>query len=109
MKAIIALTMFCFLSFAHAAENQAMPFLISGVLKRNNTESTVKVVQGIVLSSSSEKASSEFRNAAQAQFPDYTVIDVLANRVDELYKPPQNGLNVPQVTAPTKRQHLISI
>lgn len=107
IKHIIAFTVLCFVGFANA-ENQTLPYLISGVLKRNDSESTVKVVQGMILSTSADKARSAFRIAAQVQFPDYTLIDVLANSVDELYKP-QPGMNAPHVTAPAKRQPLISI
>lgn len=62
------------------------PYFVSGVLKLNGSEATIKVVQGMVVSDSPENARVVFMGLALRQFPDYTIVDSIASNFAQLYK-----------------------
>ena len=72
-------------SFAEQASSY-MPYFVSGVLRLNGTDATIKIVQGMVVSDSPTNAKIIFTELAAQQFPQYTLVDILASNFSQLYK-----------------------
>lgn len=78
---------FAMVSFMVAAEQpEYKPYFVSGILRLNTADVTLKIVQGMVISDSAHNAQVVFTVMATKQFPNYTVVDVLANNFEQLYK-----------------------
>ncbi|HDR9474411.1 hypothetical protein [Burkholderia multivorans] len=60
---------------------QPVRFMVSGVLRKNGTQDTIKPIHAIVEASDSDSAVREFVRSAQKQYPGYSLIATLASRV----------------------------
>lgn len=82
-SAVLAVFFVCAQAFAQTAYQ---PYFVSGVLKQNGSDTTIKIVQGMVVSDSPANAQIVFTAMASKQFVGYTMVDVLASNFSQLYK-----------------------
>lgn len=76
------------LGLVHADEKEQGaygPYFVSGIIKQDNT-TTVKLLQGIIVSDSPANAGVVFKAMATKQNPGWSVVDVLASTFSQLYK-----------------------
>lgn len=88
LKSIAAVLIACILcAGAQAADREEYtPYVVAGVLQKNGTTSTIRVVQAMVVSNSAANAQSIFTLMALKQFPDHVPVQVLASTLSQLYK-----------------------
>jgi hypothetical protein len=92
-KITFILAIFLAHSFGYAQEPaKYAPYFVSAILKQNNKDATIKIVQGMVLSDSPANAELVFTVIATRQFPSYTALSVLASSFEQLFKSlPRSG------------------
>lgn len=79
---------------AQPPQSQYQPYFVSGVLKANDA-STIKVVQGMVVSDSADNARIVFAGIASKQFPGYFMLDSIVGSFSQLYKTLPSAFNEP--------------
>lgn len=62
-------------------------FVVSGILKRNDSQDVVRCVHGMVLADDAEQAKQVFEEKAKSEFPQYTAVQLIASDVPTLAKP----------------------
>lgn len=86
-KLAIALGLVLIQSLAFAQDTaKVMPYFVSAILKQGGPEVTMQIVQGMIISDSASNAQLVFTILATKQFPNSTVVNVLASSFDQLYK-----------------------
>ena len=110
MKKVFLAMLLCSISCVSFAQSARAlePYFVSGVLKLNGAEAVVKLAHGMVVSDSAENAQAVFKEALIRQFPQHSVVDVIASDFVHLYKSLPSSTLKPVEVNPVMR-HGVSI
>jgi hypothetical protein len=79
---VLTTTLFAAHSISQATESTAKFFMVSAVLKRNGSDSVIKLIHSYTRAKNNRDAETLLRSRVKDEFRGYAVLDVLATELD---------------------------